>query len=235
MDWFPWYRELYRADTLHLTLAEDGAYRRLIDEYMTLRQPLPNNPRALARLLGVSLEEWLAVSENVLSFFKQDGGVLRHKRCDKELDAQDARAKKRSERAQKAAEKRWGKQQDKCYEHARSNANAMLGDATRQDKTVEVREVETRKKEINQFIKQAATGLRSNRTEMSADERRSRWLSKVYHFIAGVTGNPDRAAAIVDRWHGGDPWAKDLVEKVDKCRKAGDKRGALELIEGRAA
>jgi len=96
-------------------------------------------------------------------------------------------------------------------------------------------EVETRKKEIDQFIKQAATGLKANRTEMSADERKSRWLSKVYHFIAGVTGNPDRAAAIVDRWHGGDPWAKDLVEKVDKCRKAGDKRGALELIEGKAA
>src|SRR5262249_4899577 len=39
MDWYPWYSDLYEADTLHLTPAQDGIYRRLIDWYMSKRRP----------------------------------------------------------------------------------------------------------------------------------------------------------------------------------------------------
>ena len=103
MDWYPWYPTDFKRDTYRLTLAEDGAYRRLIDEYMILRGPLPDDDAALSRILGVSFEEWQIVAPNVRSFFKAKDGVLRHKRCEQELGSQNARLKRFSERGKKAA------------------------------------------------------------------------------------------------------------------------------------
>lgn len=103
MDWYPWYINDFRRDTLHLSLAEDGAYRRLIDEYMSLRAPLPDDDRTLARIVGADLSEWLSVSEKVRSFFRVREGKLHHKRCDQELRAQDIKTKRFSERGKKAA------------------------------------------------------------------------------------------------------------------------------------
>jgi hypothetical protein len=75
-------------------------------------------------------------SSIIRAFFKQTpDGLLHHKRCDTELDVQDRRSSSRSEIAKNAALKRWQKQGDTCIEHASSMPDAMLGDATRQDKT----------------------------------------------------------------------------------------------------
>lgn len=103
MDWYPWYPTAFKRKTYRLTLAEDGAYRRLIDEYMTLRGALPDDDNALARILGVSLEEWQAVAPKVRSFFRSKDEGLRHKRCEEELAAQNAKMKRYSERGKKAA------------------------------------------------------------------------------------------------------------------------------------
>src|SRR5215469_8498231 len=65
MKWFPWYPLEHRRDTYKLSLTEDGAYRRLIDEYMVNREPLPDDDAALARILGVSSEDWLAVANSI--------------------------------------------------------------------------------------------------------------------------------------------------------------------------
>jgi uncharacterized protein YdaU (DUF1376 family) len=131
MDWFPWYPERYKNKTLHLTAEQDGIYRRLIDHYMETRQPLPDNNHALARISGVSGECFEHASSIIRAFFKQEkGGLLSHETCNQLLDEQDNQAKFRSERAEKAANKRWQNQKDTCSEHASSNARAMLGDAT---------------------------------------------------------------------------------------------------------
>ena len=107
IEWFPWYPTLYRADTADLTLAEDGAYRRLIDEYMVTRRPLPDNDQALARITGVSLAEWLDLSSRLRHFFTANNRTLHHKRCDIELDRQDRHTRLRTEVGKKGAEARW--------------------------------------------------------------------------------------------------------------------------------
>ena len=65
MKWFPWHPVEHKRDTYKLLLSEDGAYRRLIDEYMVNREPLPDDDGALARILGVGLDDWLAISTKV--------------------------------------------------------------------------------------------------------------------------------------------------------------------------
>jgi uncharacterized protein YdaU (DUF1376 family) len=133
MDWYPFYPALYEADTMHLTLAEDGAYRRLIDWYMQKRRPLPDNDQALAAITRVGLDEWLAVAEKVRAFFKRRDGLLYQKRCDAELDRQDGFAKRHSEISKKGAAARWNKNNDL---DAGGNAGAIPG-ASRDDATRE--------------------------------------------------------------------------------------------------
>lgn len=111
MDWFPWYPSLYRADTLDLTLEQDGAYRRLIDHYMETRLPLPDNNNSLARIIGISINDFQAIAEQVRSKFTTKAGELHLKRCDIELNRQDSISKKRSNVA-KAAHKKRNKNND---------------------------------------------------------------------------------------------------------------------------
>lgn len=128
MKWFPWHPLEHRRDTYKLSLAEDGAYRRLIDEYMVNRESLPDDDAALARILGVGLKDWLAVSINVRPFFKSQNGRLVHKRCDCELRLQDQRAERYSERGKKAAFAKYSRPND-------LNARRMLVPATRHNIT----------------------------------------------------------------------------------------------------
>jgi uncharacterized protein YdaU (DUF1376 family) len=103
VQWYPWYPIDFRRDTLRLTFAEDGAYRRLIDEYMVLRGPLPDDDAVLARLLGVGLSEWMEVAPTVRQFFRAKDGTLHHKRCEREIAAQNRRNERFSNRGKKAA------------------------------------------------------------------------------------------------------------------------------------
>lgn len=103
LEWYPFFIRDYRRDTLHLSLAQDGAYRRLIDEYMVMRTPLPDNDVSLARILGVALADWIEVAVAVRTFFRARDGQLFHKRCDRELRAQDLRKIRNSEKGKKAA------------------------------------------------------------------------------------------------------------------------------------
>jgi uncharacterized protein YdaU (DUF1376 family) len=99
----PYYRFFvgdYVRDAGHLSLLEHGAYRRLIDLYMVGAAPLPFDMPHLYRLLhATSKEEQAAVQVVVEEFFKMDGPVLRHKRCDRELSWQRKLKENQSERA----------------------------------------------------------------------------------------------------------------------------------------
>ena len=101
MDWYPWYFAIYEADAGHLSCLEDGAYRRLIDRYMRTQAPLPDDDAALARFVGLSLDEWLGIAPRIRPFFQARSGKLHNKRCNQELDKQVARSKIRSETARK--------------------------------------------------------------------------------------------------------------------------------------
>lgn len=124
MDWYPWFLKDYRRDTRHLGLAADGAYRRLIDEYMETREPLPDSDAALAGIVRVGLDEWLKIAADVRPFFRSKDGLLFHKRCDRELRAQNVRILRNSERGKKAAFGRWSK--PKGLDASRMLAHATL-------------------------------------------------------------------------------------------------------------
>lgn len=84
--YYGWYPTIFGADTQNLSLAEDGAYRRLIDHYMLTRMPLPGDDRALARIVGVGWNEWEDVKDNVMRYFKKNpAGLFTHAFCDEEL------------------------------------------------------------------------------------------------------------------------------------------------------
>jgi uncharacterized protein YdaU (DUF1376 family) len=123
LDWYPFFVIDYRRDTRHLTLAQDAAYRRLIDEYMLTREALPNNDAALSRIVGIPTTEWEGLAPIVRKFFKAKNDKLVHKRCERELRAQELRNKANSNRGKKAALTRWFK--DKGL-----NARPMLTPAT---------------------------------------------------------------------------------------------------------
>lgn len=89
--YYPAYPTIWQSDTSHLTLAEDGAYHRLVDHYMLTRSPLPEDDRSLARILGVGLDEWLIVKAAVVAFFKPLNGRLMHTFCDAILAEDNAR------------------------------------------------------------------------------------------------------------------------------------------------
>lgn len=83
--YYSWYPTIYKTFTQDLTLAEDGAYRRLIDHYMETKAPLPDNDRALSRIIGVGLDEWLSIKPQIITHFKPTGLFLHHTFCDNEL------------------------------------------------------------------------------------------------------------------------------------------------------
>jgi uncharacterized protein YdaU (DUF1376 family) len=143
-DWFAWYPLKFRKKTLRLSLAADGAYRRLIDEYMMQRGPLPDDDGALARILGVPLDMWLEVSLVVRPYFHKNGDRLAHGMCEEQLRVQERKGHERSKISKNAATARWAehnrlKQLDASrmrQAHASSNADAMHGDATLQSKNI---------------------------------------------------------------------------------------------------
>lgn len=92
--WYPHYVRDFKAKTGHLTLAERGAYRALMDEYWERQGPLPADERILCRMIGAFPDEWAEVRESVLAFFQREGNQLRHPRIDEEIEK--AQTKRRS-------------------------------------------------------------------------------------------------------------------------------------------
>lgn len=140
MDYYRFRPVLFREKTLHLDPYQDGCYRRLIDEYMVTRKPLPDNDNALARICGTSmLDPCFKHALSILrAFFRKKDGLLFHDYCDAELDWQDKTGKFRTEKAEKAAKARWNKNKDL---DATSMQQAMLGDARDKSKDISTTEV----------------------------------------------------------------------------------------------
>lgn len=130
LDWYPFFVLDYRRDTYHLSLEEDGAYRRLIDEYMVTREALPNDDAALARIVGLPKADWDRLAHKVRRFFRVRNDRLVHKRCELELRAQNARHNRYRERAQKGGKA-------KAFKDKQLRSFSMLKSATIQykDKT----------------------------------------------------------------------------------------------------
>jgi uncharacterized protein YdaU (DUF1376 family) len=114
----------YLTDTAHLSILEDGAYRRLMDRYYSTETPINSDETALFRVLRArSPEEQEAVRVVLEEFFDLTEAGWTHKRCDAEIEAFRAKSGKAAE----AANKRWSKPSDASAmpTHSERNADAM--------------------------------------------------------------------------------------------------------------
>lgn len=104
MNYYQFHIGDYASHTRNLSLMEDLAYRRLLDEYYLHEKPLMHNPSVVARQIG--MREYDAEVSFVLKVFFQltDEGWI-NTRADKEIIKYRAFI----EAGKKGAEKRWAK------------------------------------------------------------------------------------------------------------------------------
>ncbi len=121
MNYYPHHIGDYAKDTRHLSMIEDGAYRRLLDVYYSHEIPLPKDAVAVCRLVCArGRDEKAAVATILREFFKLGDDGWRHKRCDEEIaKAQDKRMK-----ATQSAGKRWQCERIAEASHKTSEGNA---------------------------------------------------------------------------------------------------------------
>ena len=104
MNYYPHHIGDYITATAHLSMIEDGAYRRLLDLYYSTEKPLPVDRKALYRLARArATEEQEAINIVLEEFFEQDEDGWIHSRCDEEIakakeKGTEAEARKENER-----------------------------------------------------------------------------------------------------------------------------------------
>lgn len=85
----------YLIDTAHLSILEDGVYRRLMDRYYATEQPLATDEAALFRIIRARTDdEKEAVRVVLVEFFSETPDGWTHKRCDEEIAIYQAKAEK---------------------------------------------------------------------------------------------------------------------------------------------
>jgi uncharacterized protein YdaU (DUF1376 family) len=80
--WYKFHLGDYITHTLHLSDAEDLAYRRLLDMYYMTEKPIPLDTESVARKIRLDLD----ITESVLGeFFEHTENGYRNYRCDAEI------------------------------------------------------------------------------------------------------------------------------------------------------
>jgi uncharacterized protein YdaU (DUF1376 family) len=112
-------------DTAHLSMSEDGAYRRLLDAYYIRETPLPQKISDVMRLVRAQNKSDRDATETVLrEFFTETTDGWTHSRCEQEI----ARFQGKRAKAKSAAESRWdacGRNADAMQTHSERNADGM--------------------------------------------------------------------------------------------------------------
>lgn len=127
MNYYPHHIGDYITATAHLSMVEDGAYRRLLDLYYSSEKQLPLDRKALYRLVRArSPEEQEAVDIVTEEFFIETGAGWFHARCDEEIE----KARVISEKARANGKKggRPPKQQPKNNPEETQPVNSGLAD-----------------------------------------------------------------------------------------------------------
>ena len=101
MNFYAFHIGDYASATRHLTWEEDCAYRRLLDVYYTREEPLPDDLRAICRLVVASAPEQRQAVEVVLhEFFHQTEAGWISTRADREIDAMRVKQSAQEEKNQ---------------------------------------------------------------------------------------------------------------------------------------
>lgn len=86
MNYWPRWIGAIRKRTMHLSLAQMGAYDRLLDHYYAEEKPLPGNLEACCRIAGaVTKAERDAVSAVLAEFFTLNAAGFSNERADEEI------------------------------------------------------------------------------------------------------------------------------------------------------
>lgn len=108
--WMPVYWGDYARDTGHLNAAGHGAYLMLIKHYWCTGTPLIDDDSELWRIACCDSEkEWMKLRQKVVRLFIKEGGILRHKRIDREIKSASEAVSAKAEAGKRGAEKRWQK------------------------------------------------------------------------------------------------------------------------------
>ncbi len=106
MNHYPRHVGDYIRDTVGLSMLEEGAYTRLLDQYYVRDGPLPADMQILYRLARATSKAERAAVDSVLAIFFIPGEDGWHqKRADRELETYRAR----SDSASLSAQSRWSK------------------------------------------------------------------------------------------------------------------------------
>jgi len=106
----------FMKDSAHLTLEEEGIYRRLIDQYYTTEKPIPLDIKSVSRSIRARGHED-AIASILEEFFNKTEKGFRQKRIDLELK----KYRDKSQKASTSAKARW----DKASKTSERNANVM--------------------------------------------------------------------------------------------------------------
>lgn len=103
MIWYKFHLGDYITHTLHLSDAEDLAYRRLLDLYYMSEKPIPLDTDAVSRKIRLDLD----ITEAVLNeFFERTDEGYRNGRCDAEIERYQAQVAHNKRAAESASAKR---------------------------------------------------------------------------------------------------------------------------------
>lgn len=129
--WFAFYPGDYLSHTQSLTLAENGAYFRLLMHYYSMAEALPDSQAQLWRISGAVTDEEKAAVDRVISlYFTLENKKFHNKRADKELAKQAAIADSLSKRGKRGAKARWNSRSN-ATANATANAQAMPSTTTK--------------------------------------------------------------------------------------------------------
>jgi len=108
MNYYPFHIGDYASHTRGLSLLEDLAYRRLMDEYYLSEQPLNGRSTDVARLIGMA-EHGDVVSYVLGRYFENNGDTWTHERIEKELETFKRKQESASAAGKASAESRRNK------------------------------------------------------------------------------------------------------------------------------
>lgn len=178
--WYPHYTADYERKTSHLTMLEDGAYRRMLDHYYATCKPLPLGAEHLYRICRAFADEERCAIDKVLKAFfvrKRDG--YHNERADEEIAKTDGIVEKR----RKAALSRY----------AKAPANAVQMDTQSQSQSQSQSQKEEDTPSLRSGVahpRKAKTSIPDNFPDDDARRRAQEVWSK--------KGRPDLVASVLD-------------------------------------
>lgn len=109
MNFYKHYLGDYQRDTMRLSMTEDGAYRRLLDEYYATEEPLPLDHEECYRAArALDSKERAAIDKILDKYFQRESDGYHHSRVDEEIQ----KASKQAETNRKIAVQRESKRKE---------------------------------------------------------------------------------------------------------------------------